>query len=266
LLTVTASSSASRAIAVALGAALLAIPAARAGAQPGTRCDGSQAAKLLGLATRDWQVACWALADGRRVIAGVPLAPLTPAAPATPPGKGGRARKREAQTAPAGPLVVRLGLAKDEALLWRGELRPEAKDSLELRDVLEKSEEWLVGIEDQPLGADRGVRIGVVGHWGTDTMIVREIALLYRLPAGAGPMRLVWSGVGNTRESRLDYCRIEGIATFQLVDAGTLERRVHVSHNINHEVQLPRARARALEKQCVPREQPPQRFPLAANE
>jgi len=242
------SSSGFRRLAIALGLGLLlgsgAAGVPHAQAQPGDRCDGAQAAKLLGVATREWQVACWRIEGGRRVIAAVPLAPLTKSAPG------------------AGPLVVRLALAKDEAVVWRDEIRPDGSGAPDLREVLDKSEEWLVGIDDQTLGQDRGVRVGVVGHWGKDSMFVREIALLFRLPSDGAPMRLVWSGLGNTRESRFDYCVIEGIATFQLADDRTLERQIRSRPNINRETRLPRARARALEKKCVAKEQPPQRFTI----
>jgi hypothetical protein len=178
--------------------------------------------------------------------------------------KGLPGKRDSAKDSPAGSLVVRLGMSKDGTVTWRGELRPDPKATPELREVLEKSDEWLVAIEDMTLGHDRGVRIGVVGHWGDETMSVREIALLYRLPEHAGPLRLVWSGLGNTRESRHDYCLIEGIATFQLVDDKTLERQLRVTPTINRDTNhLPRARARALEKKCVADPPAPQRFPIA---
>lgn len=225
-------------------------------AEPGTRCDGGDGARWLGVATHDWQVACWRLDDGRQVIAAVPLAPLVP--------QKTNVKKDAGRESPAGALVVRLALVQNGAVAWRGEVRPDAKTSPELREVLEKSEEWLVAIEDQSLGRERGVRVGVVGHWGNDAMSVREIALLYRLPPASGPLRLVWSGLGNTRESRLDYCLIEGIATFQLVDDKTLERQMRLTPTINHDnTHVPRARARALEKKCVAEAPPPQRFPIA---
>ena len=237
----------------------------RVHAEPGTRCDGGQAGKLLGVAARDWQVACWRLDDGREVIAGVPLAPLLPSlALMKPPKKDARKDKeKDKDKEPAAPLEVRLALAKDAAILWRGEVRPEGKNAPELREVLEKSDEWLVAIEDQPLGRERGVRVGVVGHWGQESMSVREIALLFRLPADGRSMRLAWSGLGNTRESRLEYCLIEGIATFQVVDEKTLERQLRLTPTVNREIKLPRAKARELEKKCVAPPQDPQRFPLA---
>lgn len=262
-ITVTSSSSAPRRLFLAVvGAAVAAAPgfilSTAAQAQPGARCDGSQAVKLLGLPPRDWQGACWRLPDGREVLAAVPLPALVPASLIKPPRNPGKSKP-----APATPLVVRLGLAKDQAMQWRGEIRPDAKETPDLREVLDRSEEFLVAIEDQALGAERGVRIGVVGHWGADTMLVREIALLFRLPTESGAaMRLVWSGLGNTRESRFDYCRIEGIASFQLLDERTLQREVHVSHNINREIEPPRARARELEKKCVSTPQAAQKFPL----
>ncbi len=238
--------------------AVTAMSGTAAGAEPGTRCDGSAAAKALGLGSHDWQVACWRVADGRQVIAAVPLAPLMPAAEALKP------HRKLARPAPEQPpLVIRLALAQDAAILWRGELRPDAKTSPELREVLERSEEWLVGIEDQTLGRDRGVRVGVVGHWGDEAMSVREIALLFRLPTDGGALRLVWSGLGNTRESRLEYCRIEGIASFQLVDDKTLERQMRVTANINRETKLARAKARELEKKCTAEPQDPHRFPVS---
>jgi hypothetical protein len=89
-----------------------------------------------------------------------------------------------------------------------------------------------------------------------------ELALLFRLPTDGGALRLVWSGLGNTRESRLEYCLIEGIATFQLVDDKTLERQIRITSNVNRETKLPRARARELEKKCVATPQDPQRFAI----
>lgn len=238
----------------AIGAVALLGPPARA--QPtGTRCDGADAAKLLDAPARDWQTACWRLDDGRQILAAVPMAPLVPAK--------GPPKKEAAKEGGAGPLVVRLGVSNNGAVTWRGELRPDPKTTPELREVLEKSDEWLVGIEDVTLGRDRGVRIGVVGHWGDATMSVREIAILYRVPAASGAPRLLWTGLGNTRESRLDYCQIEGIATFQLVDDKTLERQMRVTPTINHDnAHLPKAKARALEKKCVADAPAPQRFPV----
>jgi hypothetical protein len=201
-------------------------------------------------------VACWHLDDGRDVIAAVPLAPLAPASellknvhtPSKP------------TTAP--PLVVRLALARDATILWRGEIKPDARTAPELKDVLERSEEWLVGIEDLNLGRERGLRVGVVGHWGDRAMSVREIALLFRLPGEAVALKPLWSGLGNTRESRLDYCLIEGIATFQLVDDKTLERQMRLTANVNRETKVPRAKARELEKKCTAEPPEPKRFPV----
>jgi hypothetical protein len=248
------------------------------------RCDGAVAAKLLDIPTRHWQVACWRVEDGREVIAAVPLPPLLSGSalwkPSPPGAKKEKAKAKDKDKAKekdkdkdkdsepaakgdAAPLVVRLGLIKDQAVLWRGELRPEGKESSELRELLDKSDEWLVGIDDQTLGRARGVRVGVVGHWGGEMMSVRELALLFSLPSDGGAMRLVWSGLGNTRESRLEYCLIEGIATFQLVDDKTLERQMHVTSNVNREIKVPRARARELEKKCVAKPQDPQRFPVS---
>jgi hypothetical protein len=260
--TVTSSSSRRRAVvlvpALVLGVLIPLMIGTRAPAQaPTSRCDGSQAARLLGLPARDWQVACWRVPDGREVIAAVPLPPLVPTS-LTKVGKPNKGKAPE-----TAPLVVRLGVAREQTILWRGDVRPEAKETPELREALERSEEWLVGVEDQPLGAERGVRVGVVGHWGGDVMTVREIALLFRLPAEGAP-RLLWSGLGNSRESRFDYCRIENIATFQLVDERTIEKTVHASHNINRDLAtpLPRARAKELEKKCVSTPQEPRRLPV----
>jgi hypothetical protein len=226
-------------------------------ARAGTRCDGAAAAKALGLTPSDWQVACWRLEDGRDVIAAVPLPPLTPVTEILKT----RVRKDQ-KPAPQPPLVIRLALAHDATILWRGEIRPDAKTSPDLKEVLERSEEWLVGIEDVNLGRERGLRVGVVGHWGDDAMSVREIALLFRIPPEGGGLRLLWSGLGNTRESRLDYCQIEGIATFQLVDDKTLERQLRLTANINRETKVGRAKARELEKKCVAEPQDPRRFPV----
>jgi hypothetical protein len=239
-----------------VAAAILAGNTARA--EPGTRCDGSAAAKQLGLGPREWQVACWRVEDGRQVIAAVPLAPLPPA------GELVRNRLKEKKAPPPPPpLVLRLALTRDAAILWRGEIKPEGKSNPDVREVLERSEELLVGIEDQTLGRERGVRIGVVGHWGEQTMSVREIAFLFRLPTDGGALRLLWSGLGNTRESRFEYCLIEGIASFQLVDDKTLERQMRVTSNINRETKVARGKARDLEKKCVAEPQDPRRFPVS---
>ncbi|HXU81346.1 MAG TPA: hypothetical protein VN914_08110 [Polyangia bacterium] len=239
--------------------AVAALAGQSARAEPGTRCDGAALAKQLGLAPREWQVACWRVEDGREVIAAVPLPPLVPASELLK----SRPHKEAKPSTPPAPLVVRLALARDAAILWRGEIKPDGKSSPDVREVLDRSEEWLVGIDDQTLGRERGVRIGVVGHWGEEEMSVREIALLFRLPTDGGALRLLWSGLGNTRESRLDYCRIEGIATFQLVDDKTLERQLRVTPSVNREVKLARSKARALEKKCVGESPNPQRFPVS---
>jgi len=226
-------------------------------AQAGTRCDGSAAAKALGLGTREYQVACWHLDDGRDVIAAVPLAPLVPASELL------KNVHTPEKAMPAPPLVVRLALARDATILWRGEIKPDAKSAPELKDVLEHSEEWLVGIEDLNLGRERGLRVGVVGHWGNSAMSVREIAILFRLPGEGAPLKPLWLGLGNTRESRLDYCLIEGIATLQLVDDKTLERQMRVTANVNRETKVPRGKARELEKKCTAESPEPKRFPLS---
>jgi hypothetical protein len=185
--------------------------------------------------------------DVRRVIAAVPLAPLRP-----PPKGGG-----------AGPLVLRIALAKGGEVAWREERRLAEDATLgpELREVLDKSEEWLVGIDEVALGGGRAVRVGVLGHWGHDAMSVREIAFLYKVPADGALVR-VWSGLGNRRESRAEYCLIEGVASFQLIDDKTLERQLRITSSINRETQLPRRRARELEKKCVAKPEPAQRFSL----
>jgi hypothetical protein len=226
-------------------------------AQAGTRCDGSAAAKALGLSSREFQVACWRLDDGRDVIAAVPLAPLVPASDVL------KTIRKPTKPAPAPPLLIRLALARDATILWRGELRPDGKSAPDLKEVLERSEEWLVGIEDVNLGRERGLRVGVVGHWGDEAMSVREIAVLFRLPAEGQPLRPLWSGLGNTRESRLDYCLIEGIATFQMVDDKTIERQLRVTANVNRETKVPRSKARELEKKCTAETPEPKRFPVS---
>jgi hypothetical protein len=225
-----------------------------AAASTASRCDGEPAAKTLGVPRRDWQVACLRLDDSRRLIAAVPMAPLE--LPGAAPG---------ARTPTAPPLILRLALAKGEEVVWRDEVRFDRAPPADLREVLAKSEEWLVGIDEQPLGSAAGVRVGVLGHWGgepTSSMLVREIALLYRLPPDAGPLRLLWSGLGNTRESRADYCLIDGMATFQLVDDRTLERQMRIVPVIKRETTLPARRARALERGCVVKPQPARRFPV----
>jgi hypothetical protein len=247
-----------RVLTALLGA--LALPAAALAGPPPpafSRCDGEPVARTLGLPRHDWQVACLRLDDNRRLIAAVPLAPLEPLKMKimTPPK-----RPRTVAATAAPPLVVRLALAKGDAVVWRDEMRFDRGAPADLREVLDKSEEWLVGIDAQALGATNGVRIGVMGHWGSEAMSVREIALLYRIPSDAGPLRLLWSGLGNTRESRSDYCLIEGMASFQLVDDRTLERQIRLTPIINRETQVPRRRARALEKSCVVTPQPTQRF------
>jgi hypothetical protein len=221
---------------------------------PFSRCDGEPAARTLGVLRHDWQVACLRLDDTRRVIAAVPLAAIDPL-------KALVARSsKPVAAAPAPPLVVRVALAKGDAVVWRDEMRFDQSAPSDLREVLDKSEEWLVGIDGQNLGPSSGVRIGVMGHWGSEAMSVREIALLYRLPSDSGPLKLLWSGLGNTRESRSDYCLIEGMASFQLVDDRTIERQMRLTPIINRETQVPRRRARALEKSCVVTPQPNQRF------
>jgi hypothetical protein len=236
--------------------ALLALPAgALAGPPPAvTRCEGEPAARILGVPRHDWQVACLRLDDTRRVIAAVPLAPLDPLKALVARGS------KPAAATPAPPLVVRVALAKGDAVVWRDEMRFDQGAPADLREVLDRSEEWLVGIEGQDLGASNGVRIGVMGHWGSDPMSVREIALLFRLPSDAGPLKLLWSGLGNTRENRSDYCMIEGMASFQLVDDRTIERQMRLTPIINRDTPVPKRRARALEKNCVVTPQPNQRF------
>src|SRR3954470_22632216 len=103
--------------------AVVLIAGGRAQAMAGTRCDGSGAAKPLGLSSRDWQVACWRVEDGREGIAAVPLAPLTPGGGVGKP----HPRKAAKPVAPQPPLVIRLALARDANILWRGEIRPDAK-------------------------------------------------------------------------------------------------------------------------------------------
>jgi hypothetical protein len=225
--------------------ALLSSAAAPAFAQTATRCDGPDAAKLVALSPREWVVACLKIDDTRRVIAAVPLAPLK--APATGGG--------------AGPLVLKMALAKGDQIAWREERRLAGDAPEDVREVLDKSEEWLVGIDEVSLGGTPALRVGVVGHWGSDPMSVREIAFLYRAPADGAPAR-VWSGLGNRRESRAEYCFIEGVASFQLIDDKTLERQLRMTSSINHETKLPRRRARELEKKCVAKPEPPRRFSL----
>src|SRR3954466_16116884 len=113
--------------------AVVLIAGGRAQAMAGTRCDGSGAAKPLWLSSRDWQVARWRVEDGREVIAAVPLAPLPPVAEMVKP----HPRKAARPTPPQPPLVIRLALARDANILWRGEIRPDAKASPDLREVLE---------------------------------------------------------------------------------------------------------------------------------
>jgi hypothetical protein len=214
------------------------------------RCDADPAARTLGVSRHDWHVACLRLDAVRRVIAAVPLTPLAGSAPIKPGS--------------APPLVIRLGLAKGDEIVWHGDMRLGAGAPADLREVLEKSEEWLVDIDAQPLGMSTGLRIGVMGHWGGEVMSVREIALIYRLPADTGELKLLWSGLGNTRESRSEYCLIEGMATFQLVDDRTIERQMRVTAIVNRETPLPPRRARALEKGCVVKPQPAQRFAVSS--
>jgi hypothetical protein len=241
----------------------LALMASRAVAEPVGRCDGAAPLEKLGLPASEWQVACWRVEDGRQVVAAVAMPSLKSlvAAKMVRPATAADAGAKKPPPDPA--LVVELAVFKDGALVWRGQAHPDARGAPELREVLDKSEEWLIGIDDLALGDGRGVRVGVVGHWGGDAMSVREIALLYRLPPEGGAMRLVWSGLGNTRESRQDYCLIEGIATFQLVDDKTIERQMRLTPTINRETKLPRAKAKALEKKCTAEPQDPKRFPIA---
>src|SRR5690349_2278293 len=125
---------------------LLALPAtALAGPPPGfSRCDGEPAARTIGVQRHDWQVACLRLDDTRRVIAAVPLASIDPlkALVARDPRPAGK----PAPATPAPPLVVRVALAKGDAVVWRDEMHFDQAAPGDLREVLTKSEEWLVGI------------------------------------------------------------------------------------------------------------------------
>jgi hypothetical protein len=224
-----------------LATVLLALAAAADGGQPSTPspCDGNAFAQALGTPRRDWQLACLRLDDTRRVIAAVPLVPAD---------------------RPSAEPRLRMALTSGDGVIWRQDFPFKTGAGPELQEVLAKSEEWLVGLEDQPLGAAHGVRVSVVGHWGTTSMFVREIALLFRLPAAKGPLALLWSGLGNTRESRFDYCRIDGMATFSLIDEHTLERTIELTPTINRESPVPPKRARQLEKACTAKPEAPQRF------
>ena len=220
------------------------------------RCDGAAAAQALGLARQDWHVACLEVEGKKRVIAAVPMTPLGP------PPTGKTRAPRAALAAP--PLVLWVALSDGAGIIaWKDRLTFDRKAPGELREMLLKSEEWVVGIDDQALGADRGVRVGVVGHWGESTMSVREIALLFRVPAqGSGPLKLVWQGLGNTRESRFDYCQLDGIATFKLLDERTVERQVSMTPIINRDAPVSEKLAGSLEKKCVAKPQPARRFPV----
>jgi hypothetical protein len=226
-----------------LASVLFALAAAVDGGQPPppSPCDGTAFAQTLGTPRHDWQLACLRLDDTRRVVAAVPLVP--PDRPTAEPR-------------------LRLALASGDEVIWRQDFPFKAGAGPELQEVLAKSDEWLVGLEAQPLGAARGVRVSVVGHWGGSSMFVREIALLFRLPAAKGPLTLLWSGLGNTRESRFDYCRIDGMATFSLVDEHTLERKIELTPTINRDAPVPPRRARQLEKGCTTKPEAVQRFKI----
>jgi hypothetical protein len=110
------------------------------------------------------------------------------------------------------------------------------------------------------LTQDAGITWRDQVHLGADAPAeLREV--LAKIRRGPPP-RLIWSGLGNTRESRYDYCQIDGMASFTLADDHTLERQVRVTPVINRETRLPRARARAIEKGCVAKPAPAERFPV----
>lgn len=233
-------------------------PAPVAPAPAPQRCDTSEAARQMGLARSDWNIACLGIEGGRRVIAAVPMTPLGP-----PPT--GKARPAKNTTLAAPPLVLWVALAHGDRIAWRERIGFGADMPSELREVLDKSEEWLVGIDGQALRSGRGVRVGITGHWGASSMSVREITLLYRVPAAdaTGPLKLVWRGLGNTRESHHDYCSLDGIASFQMVDDNTVEREMQVTPNINREARVSPKLKRALDKKCVVKPEQPRRFPVA---
>jgi hypothetical protein len=137
----------------------------------------------------------------------------------------------------------------------------------ELSEVLDHAEEWAVTITREEIEGDgratRMARIGIFGHWGEDNAHDHEAALLLRLPDGPEPPRVVWFGLGSTRENRFDVCRLEGRAQFRLVDGpnGTfIERRIRSRRSLERprmDAQL----AASLVRRCTVRARPPARFP-----
>jgi hypothetical protein len=236
--------------------ALLA-PAGAAGIQApspelaaGARCDRGRLAKALGVSTVHFALGCLLLES-------TPSERWLVAAAHQPDD----ARSREA-------LPVILGVVHDDRALWRQEVVVGKDAGEEVQEAISKADDRFVWIEPQALGQARGARVGISSQWGERDSMVREVALVLRLPVTGDAPRLLWSGPGNARESRAEVCRIETVTTFRLVDEHTLERADQVRATFDPMAagpRLSRAARNELKKNCVAPDPPPapQRFPVA---
>ena len=132
-------------------------------------------------------------------------------------------------------------------------------------DIKEPGEQFRICC---PFCHDTRFRLYISHMWGQRDSTVREVALLLRLPATGDAPTVLWSGLGNARESRAELCRIETFTTFRVVDDHTLERASQVRATFDAKARaagISRAERREMQKKCVtPDPQPePQRFPLA---
>jgi hypothetical protein len=212
------------------------------------RCDRPRIAKALGVDTVHHAIGCLAL-DGNPAERWLVAAARQPDGP------------------PRSTLPVLLGVVRGDKALWRDEVTVGKAAGPELQDAIAKAEDRFVWIEPQALGDGRGARVGISGQWGQRDSTVRELALVLGLRPGADAPRLLWSGLGNARETRSELCRIETFTTFRLVDEHTLERTSQVRATFDAKAKAPgvsKAERRELQKSCVaPDPQPtPQRFPI----
>ncbi len=103
----------------------------------------------------------------------------------------------------------------------RTELEASGADEEQIKKI--PAEEWVVSVGFQKMGADRWIRVDVVGRAGEDLFTAQSVVSFF-LVDGERLVHL-WTGLGDRAETRFDACQLDTVTRFRLLDVHTLERR-----------------------------------------
>jgi hypothetical protein len=162
-----------------------------------------------------------------------------------------------------GPEVLnaspRIALAMvHEGVFVRTALDLSGPDEAQIRKI--PAEDWIVSVRFQSMGADRWIRVDVVGRAGEDLFTAQGVVSFFVVDGE----RLVhlWTGLGDRAETRFDACQLDTATRFRLLEGRTLERRWRSFARFRDPGGTSEDLIKSLRKECVAQPSKVEKFRL----